>query len=187
MSLKWQSMKCKWQDQNQAKLTQFVKKEAVGVVHAQHPHFNVDLANTFKQSKKSYKIIDKTVSYVNLLYYIYTIIKHKHKMSKKLETLGLVEVTSQRQADNGTVCYHDPITGCDYMSYASGYVRRQYKTKTWYGRTIATIYQLNKTKIAIGKWGEQTVRILEPDADVRFDIIARAAVNYRNTVKSYAK
>lgn len=108
-------------------------------------------------------------------------------MSKKLETLGLVEVTSQRQADNGTVCYHDPITGCDYMSYESGYVRRQYKTKTWYGRTIATIYQLNKTKIAIGKWGEQTVRILEPDADVRFDIIARAAVNYRNTVKSYAK
>lgn len=119
-------------------------------------------------------------------------------MSKKLETLGLVEVTSQRQADNGTVCYHDPITGCDYMSYESGYVRRQYKTKTWYGRTIATIYQLNKkheVPVTFPHWdgsgriieSSRTERILEPNADTRFDMIAKAAVNYRNAVKSYAK
>jgi hypothetical protein len=116
-------------------------------------------------------------------------------MSKKLETLGLVEVTSQRQADNGTVCYHDPITNCDYMSYASGYVRRQYKAKSFYGAVITTIYQLNKKHLVPTTYtygnktytANSTQRILEPNADVRFDMIAKAAVNYRNTVKSYAK
>jgi hypothetical protein len=115
-------------------------------------------------------------------------------MSKKLQTLGLVEVTSQRQADNGTQCFHDPITGCDYMSYESGYVRRQYSTTTWYGRKINTIYQLNKKHLIMvesawtpGSFWEKTERILEMNSDARLDIIARSAVNYRNTVKSYAK
>lgn len=116
-------------------------------------------------------------------------------MSKKLQILGLVEVTSQRQADNGTVCYHDPVTGCDYMSYESGYVRRSYKTKSWWsGKTIETIYQLNKKRVnkVASSWNpgaffDVTERILEPSSDVRFDIIAKAAVNYRKTVKSYQK
>lgn len=110
-------------------------------------------------------------------------------MSKKLETLGLVEVTSQRQANNGTVCYHDPRTNCDYMSYESGYVRRSYKSKSWWsGKTIETIYQLNKTRKVTqtskvsGRKFESTERILEPNADVRFDMIAKAAVNYRKTL-----
>jgi hypothetical protein len=110
-------------------------------------------------------------------------------MSKKLETLGLVEVTSQRQASNGTVCYHDPVTGCDYMSYESGYVRRSYKTTSWWsGKTIQTIYQLNKTRKVKqtlelnGQLIECTERILEPNPDVRFDMIAKAAVNYRKTL-----
>ena len=110
-------------------------------------------------------------------------------MSKKLETLGLVEVTSQRQANNGTVCYHDPITGCDYMSYESGYVRRSYKSKSWWsGKTISTIYQLNK-KANIVEYSEffkrnieRVSRVLEFDAGVRFDIIAKAAVNYRKNL-----
>ena len=133
------------------------------------------------------------MSYVNLSYYIYTV-TNKNKMSKKLQTLGLVEVTSQRQADNGTQCFHDPITGCDYMSYESGYVRRQYSTTTWYGRKINTIYQLNKKHLIMvesawtpGSFWEKTERILEMNSDARLDIIARSAVNYRNTVKSYAK
>ena len=109
-------------------------------------------------------------------------------MSRKLETLGLVEVTSQRQANNGTVCYHDPVTGCDYLSYESGYVRRSYKTTSWWsGKTIQTIYQLNKTQkvkqtsMLSGRLIECTERILEPNPDSRFDILAKAVVNYRKS------
>lgn len=108
-------------------------------------------------------------------------------MSKKLETLGLVEVTSQRQADNGTLCFHDPVTGCDYMSYESGYVRRSYTSKSyWSGQEVNTIYQLNRTRKVTrasewsGKEYEYTERILEPNPDKRLDIIARATINYRN-------
>ena len=62
----------------------------------------------------------------------------------KLQSLKCVEVTSQRQADNGTICYHDPIAQCDYLSYESGYIRRSYKSKSYYSNKIfETIYQLN--------------------------------------------
>lgn len=111
-------------------------------------------------------------------------------MSTKLSTLGLVEVTSQRQADNGTICFHDPVTGCDYMSYESGYVRRAYKTKSYLGHGYQAIYQLNKTRkvTRVSEWSgreyECVERILEPNSDVRIDMIARAVVNYRkNQVK----
>ncbi len=108
-------------------------------------------------------------------------------MSIKARLLGLKEVTSQTQANNGTVCYYDPITKCDYISYESGYVRRKYSAKHWRtGRTIFTMYQLNKTRTAQrelswipGKLVDCTERILEMDADKRMDIICRAAVNYR--------
>jgi hypothetical protein len=61
----------------------------------------------------------------------------------KAQSLRLFEVTSQRQADNGTVCFHDPIANCDYMSYESGYVRRKYSARNWRGNVINTVYQLN--------------------------------------------
>lgn len=106
-------------------------------------------------------------------------------MSKKLETLGLVEVTSQRQADNGTVCFHDPQTGCDYLSYESGYVRRKYTTKSWWsGESVTSIYQLNKTRM-VGRTFKTKERILEPNSEKRIDMLAKAVVNYRNTVKNY--
>ena len=112
-------------------------------------------------------------------------------MSVKARLLGLKEVTSQTQANNGTICYHDPITNCDYMSYESGYVRRKYSAKHWRtGRTIFTIYQLNKTRIVKrelswkpGKFVECVERVLEADVDKRMDIICRAAVNYRKNLK----
>ena len=44
----------------------------------------------------------------------------------KLQSLKCFEVTSQTQANNGTVCYHDPIANCDYLSYENGYIRRAY-------------------------------------------------------------
>ena len=110
----------------------------------------------------------------------------------KTQALKLVEITSQRQADNGTVCYFDPIAKCTYMSYESGYVRRAYETKNWRGQVLRTIYQVNKTRQAkrVSDWSGceyfQTERILIPTHEDRLDLICRAAVNYRQTLKKYA-
>ena len=115
-------------------------------------------------------------------------------MSTKLSTLGLVEVTSQRQADNGTICFHDTITNTDYLSYENGYIRRAYTrshvTPKGYKYKNRSIYQLNKTRkvTRVSEWSgreyECVERILEPNSDVRIDMIARAVVNYRkNQVK----
>lgn len=110
----------------------------------------------------------------------------------KTQALRLVEITSQRQADNGTVCYYDPIAKCSYMSYESGYVRRQYQARNWRGQLITTIYQVNKTRLAkrVSDWSGseyfQTERILVPSHEDRLDLICRAAVNYRKSLKKYA-
>jgi hypothetical protein len=110
----------------------------------------------------------------------------------KLETLKCVEVTSQTQANNGTVCYHDPITGCDYMSYESGYIRRSYNTRSYRtGKNIRTIYQLNpttkKTYLSqyTGRSYETTERVMIHDSNYRLELLARAVANYRKTVKGY--
>ena len=103
----------------------------------------------------------------------------------KLETLGLVEITSKTQKKNGTVCYYDPITDCDYLSYASGYVRRAYTKATHYSsRLHRTIYQLNPQKKARRFWNEReyevTERILIHNPGYRMHLLAKAVVNYRN-------
>lgn len=108
-------------------------------------------------------------------------------MLNTLKILGLKEVTSQTQANNGTVCFYDPIADCDYMSYESGYVRRKYSIKHWRtGNSISTIYQLNKTKSVQrelswkpGKFVTCTERILESDSGSRLEMIAHAALNFR--------
>ena len=101
----------------------------------------------------------------------------------RLEALGLVETTSIAQRKNGTVRYHDPITGADYMSYQSGYIRRAYTTNSWRtGKPIRTIYQLNSTHKVNTKWGESTQRILIHDENLRIDRLIRAAANYRVSV-----
>jgi len=109
----------------------------------------------------------------------------------KAQSLRLIEVTSQRQADNGTVCFHDPITNCDYMSYESGYVRRKYSGRDWRGNVVNTVYQLNKTRqvpISYIDWygnprtSEKTERILVPTHEDRLEIIYRATTNYRRTL-----
>ena len=109
----------------------------------------------------------------------------------KAQSLRLFEVTSQRQADNGTQCFHDPITGCDYMSYESGYVRRKYSAKNWRGNVINTVYQLNKTRqftTEYTNWNgnvytsTKTERVLEMDPEKRMEIIYRGATNYRRTL-----
>ena len=110
----------------------------------------------------------------------------------KADTLKLIELTSQRQADNGTRCFHDPITNCDYLSYESGYVRRKYSRRNWRGYIIPTMYQLNKTRIELitytdyygnvctAQWKQ---RILEMDPEARMEIIYKAVVNFRNTMR----
>lgn len=103
-------------------------------------------------------------------------------MTRKLETLKLIELTSKRQAKNGTLRFHDPITLCDYFSHASGYVRRKPKH--------AAIYQLNK-KITVlveseytkGKFFKRYERVMEMSEEKRINIIARATINYRNYLK----
>ena len=110
----------------------------------------------------------------------------------KLEALKCVEVTSQRQADNGTICYHDPITNCDYLSYESGYIRRSYKLASWRtGKMMETIYQLNPQRKVDwvspynGQVFKVTERVLIEDAQERLNLLARAVANYRQTWKTY--
>ena len=112
----------------------------------------------------------------------------------KLEALRCIEVTSQRQADNGTVCYHDPITNCDYLSYESGYIRRSYKTRSyWSGKIFETIYQLNPQRKGYYKTEysdhiyEGTIRQMIHDPEQRMELLARAVANYRKTVAKYKK
>ena len=112
----------------------------------------------------------------------------------KLEALRCIEVTSQRQADNGTICYHDPITNCDYLSYENGYIRRSYKTRSyWTGKMFETIYQLNPQRKGYYKVEysdriyEGTIRQMIHDPEQRMELLARAVANYRKTVAKYKK
>lgn len=111
----------------------------------------------------------------------------------KLQTLKCIEVTSQRQADNGTVCYHDPIAKCDYISYESGYVRRAYTrshiTPKGYKYKNRSIYQLNPTRLTprLSSWDGsryyEKERLMVMDPAQRMEIIVKAIVNYRQTLK----
>jgi hypothetical protein len=107
----------------------------------------------------------------------------------KLQTLQCVEVTSQTQANNGTQCFHDPITNTDYLSYENGYVRRDYTRSytTSYGAVYKnrSIYQLNPTRsdtrtstISGYTWKGKT-RLMVMDPTERLEIIARSIVNFR--------
>ena len=104
----------------------------------------------------------------------------------KLQALGLVETTSETQLKNGTRRFYDPITTCDYMSYESGYIRREYFTTSWRNdKPFRTIYQLNPTHKIDTKWGESTQRIMITDPNERLDRLAKAAANYRKTCADY--
>ena len=99
----------------------------------------------------------------------------------KLQALKCIEVTSQRQADNGTICYHDPMTGADYTSHENGYIRRTYKTKSWRtGLPLTTTYQLNPQKTT--EWGG-VVRVMIPTQQARLGKLAKAVANWRQTLK----
>jgi|TARA_B110000495_G_C23019361_1_gene604427 hypothetical protein len=104
-------------------------------------------------------------------------------ISQKLNTLGLMEQTSTTQANNGTRCFYDPVADCDYLSYASGYVRRAYtRSSYWTSRLVRSIYQINKTRKVMGKHYESTARIMIPYPSARLERIAHCAVVYRNNL-----
>jgi hypothetical protein len=115
----------------------------------------------------------------------------------KLEALKCVEVTSQRQADNGTVSYFDPKTGTYYNLYENGYVRRSFgRKRLWNGKlSDEVIYQLNPTRMAEHTWNrhdgatytyQAKERIMLETHEERMDCAARAVTNYRKTVKKNA-
>lgn len=108
----------------------------------------------------------------------------------KLDALRCVELTSQRQADNGTICYHDPITNVDYLSYESGYIRRSYRTRSyWSHKMVDVIYQLNPKRLVTetSKYTGQEYttyqRIMIDNHEDRMNALARAVVNYRGYYK----
>ena len=104
----------------------------------------------------------------------------------KAQSLRLFEVTSATQTNNGTICFYDPIAKCFYMSYESGYVRRSYGGSTWFGQSRTNIiYQLNPT-VKINSRDRRyptTKRLMISDPEERLELIYRATVNYRNTLK----
>jgi hypothetical protein len=58
---------------------------------------------------------------------------------------NLIEITSPRQAKNGTRQFYCPRNRCCYASYASGYVRRIYKA--WYGENMYPLGKLNFSEV----------------------------------------
>ncbi len=111
----------------------------------------------------------------------------------KLQALKCIELTSQTQADNGTICYHDPIANCDYLSYENGYIRRAYTrshiTPRGYKYKNRSIYQLNPQKLTpfVSSFDGQiyytTERIMVPTHEERMERLARAVVNFRTHLK----
>jgi len=111
----------------------------------------------------------------------------------KLQTLKCVELTSQTQANNGTQCFHDPVTNTDYLSYENGYVRRAYTrgytTPRGYKYKNRSIYQLNPTNLTPrisnydGTRYYDKVRLMVMDPSERMEILAKAVVNFRATLK----
>jgi len=109
----------------------------------------------------------------------------------KLTALGCIEVTSQTQADNGNICYHDPIANCDYIIYENGYVRRSHpRTRRYNGRldTTHAIYQLNPTRSEkyVSEWSgnvfDTKIRIMLPTHEERMECASRGVANYRKTL-----
>jgi hypothetical protein len=95
------------------------------------------------------------------------------------------EITTPRQAKNGTRAFLCNRTGSTYLSYASGYVRRCLPSNEF--RTIG-YYQLNKRSITVlerttfnGKTFKtcQTKRIMIPNESDRLALIEHRAASYR--------
>jgi len=72
------------------------------------------------------------------------------------------------------------------LSYESGYIRRSYKSKSYYSNKIfETIYQLNPKRKGYykseysGKIYETTARVMIQDPKERMERLAKSVLNYR--------
>lgn len=105
----------------------------------------------------------------------------------KLEALRLTEVTTDRQRQNGTRSWWDPIAKCFYNSYSTGYIRRAFpRQKNWTGFYTEVLYQLNLTRKAVDNQGyEYTERIMIMDEESRINKLANAVINYRKKLTQH--
>ena len=98
------------------------------------------------------------------------------------------EITTPRQAKNGTRAFLCNRTGAIYTSHANGYVRRQMNPSTRESRGHSGQYQLNPTKVTkhSRKFRRKlysyttTKRIMIPNESDRLSLIERRAERYRN-------
>lgn len=103
---------------------------------------------------------------------------------RKLEVLGLEEITTKRQLNNGTRSFKDPITNNIYSSYESGYVRVHCPHMA--------PYQLNKTtnknvSIRNGDWEytyRKVERIMIPTETERLERLVHCVGNHRKNHKN---
>lgn len=85
------------------------------------------------------------------------------------------EITTPRQSQNGTRAFLCERTGCTYISYSSGYVRRL-RPDTECGKV--GIYQLNPTTYFSDE-RKCKVRIMIHNETDRLALIERRAASYR--------
>ena len=86
------------------------------------------------------------------------------------------EITTPRQAKNGTRAFLCNRTGCTYLSYSSGYVRRLRPDTEC---TRVGIYQLNPTAYYSNE-RKCKVRIMIHNETDRLALIERRAASYRS-------
>ncbi len=101
----------------------------------------------------------------------------KGKTVQKLIEIDLVEITSDRQAKNGTRAYLDAQAKCVYTLKRSGYVHRQ-ETEGYRQR-----YQLNPTR-KISRFAGQyefpgVERVMVPKLSEQVDLVLSRALSYR--------
>jgi hypothetical protein len=86
-----------------------------------------------------------------------------------MQNVFLTEVTTPRQAANGTRMFFCSDSGCYYGSYASGYIRRGIPTNIPGSNRSHIFYQLNKkskgTRILIPNEAD---RLVELDRQSRY-------------------
>ena len=98
---------------------------------------------------------------------------------------NLVEITTKKQANNGTRQFFDKHHKVSYISYATGYIRREVKaiyTSSWNGSKSKVQDQsvLNPRKGIQTKWGYTSyspIKVFCPQK--RLDIIDRISANYK--------
>lgn len=112
-----------------------------------------------------------------------------------IATLGLIEVTSDKQLRNGTRMFYDPEAKVYYGSYAAGYVRRLYSSPFYGKKREMMMYPLNPREMHshfYTHWetgtGYEFVRKgykLINDPVKRLETIASAATRYRRTLSRW--